>query len=176
MAELKILLEGDPRLRQKALKIRAVDDSLRTLARDMHETIGIAKGVGLAGPQIGVMRRIIAVHVPAGYGDEEQPEVTLTLVNPEIVKAQGREIGPEACLSIPGWVGDVPRATRITIKAIDLGNREIRIKAEGILARVLQHEVDHLDGILYIDRVEDKATLRQVEDEEDDEDESIPAD
>ncbi|HEY7036003.1 MAG TPA: peptide deformylase [Thermomicrobiales bacterium] len=175
MAELEILLEGDPRLRQKALKIRTVDDGLRKLARDMHETMGQAKGVGLAGPQIGVMRRIIAVHVPEGYGDEGQPEVTLSLVNPEIVKAQGREVAPEACLSIPGWIGDVPRATRITVKAIDLNNREVRLKAEGILARVLQHEVDHLDGILYVDRVEDKSTLRQVEDEEE-EDESIPAD
>src|SRR5262245_11440590 len=175
MAELEILLEGDPRLRQKALKIRAVDDSLRKLSRDMHETMGVAKGVGLAGPQVGVMRRIIAVHVPEGYVEEKQPEVTLTLVNPEIVKAQGREVAAEACLSIPGWIGDVPRATRITVKAIDLNNREIRLKAEGILARVLQHEVDHLDGILYVDRVEDKSTLRQVEDE-DEEDESIPAD
>jgi peptide deformylase len=175
MAELGILLEGDPRLRQKALKIRAVDDGLRKLARDMHETMRVAKGVGLAGPQIGVMRRIIAVHVPEGYGEEKQPEVTLTLVNPEIVKSQGREVAAEACLSIPGWVGDVPRATRITVKAIDLSNREIRLKAEGILARVLQHEVDHLDGILYVDRVEDRSTLRQVEDEEE-EDESIPAD
>jgi peptide deformylase len=173
MAELEILLEGDPRLRQKALKIRAVDDGLRKLAREMHETMGVASGVGLAGPQIGVLRRIIAVHVPEGYGEESQPDVTLTLVNPEIVKAQGREVAPEACLSIPGWVGDVPRATRITVKAIDLNNRDVRLKADGILARILQHEVDHLDGILYIDRVEDRSTLRQIEDEED---ESIPAD
>ena len=175
MAKLEVLLEGDPRLRQKALKIRAVDDSLRKLARDMHETMNEESGVGLAGPQIGVMRRIIVVHVPEGYGDEKQPEVTMTLVNPEIVKAQGREVGPEACLSIPGWVGDVPRAVRVTVKAIDLNNREVRIKADGIFARILQHEVDHLDGILYIDRIEDKSTLRPVEDDED-EDESIPAD
>jgi peptide deformylase len=175
MATLEVLLEGDPRLRQKALKIRAVDDSLRKLARDMHETMEEESGVGLAGPQIGVMRRIVVIHVPEAYVDEKQPEVTLTLINPEIVKAQGREVGPEACLSIPGWVGDVPRAERVTVKAIDLNNREIRLKANGILARILQHEVDHLDGILYIDRVEDKSTLRQVEDEED-EDESIPAD
>jgi peptide deformylase len=177
MAILEVLLEGDPRLRQKALKIRAVDDSLRKLARDMHETMNDAPGVGLAGPQIGVMRRIIVVHVPEGYQGEGEPELSMTLVNPEIVKAHGREVGPEACLSIPGWVGDVPRAERITVKAIDLDNKEIRLKADGFLARVLQHEVDHLDGILYIDRVEDKSTLRPVTDDEDeDEDESIPAD
>ncbi len=175
MAILEVLLEGDPRLRQKALKIRTVDDSLRRLAQDMHETMNDAPGVGLAGPQIGVMRRIIVVHVPEGYQGEGEPEISMTLVNPEIVKAQGREIGTEACLSIPGWVGDVPRAQRITVKAIDLNNKEIRLKADGFFARVLQHEVDHLDGILYVDRVEDKSTLRPVEEEED-EDESIPAD
>jgi peptide deformylase len=174
MAKLEVLLEGDQRLRQKALKVRVVDDGLRKLARDMHETMNEVSGVGLAGPQIGVLRRIIVVHVPEGYGGDGQSDVRLTLVNPEIVKAWGREVGPEACLSIPGWVGDVPRAVRVTVKAIDLNNRDVRLKAEGILARVLQHEVDHLEGILYVDRVEDKSTLRQVED--DDEDESIPAD
>jgi peptide deformylase len=137
MAALQILLEGDPRLRQKATKIRAVDDSLRTLSRDMHETIGVANGVGLAGPQIGVMRRIIAVHLPEGYQGEGEPEMSMTLINPEIVKSHGREVGVEGCLSIPGWIGDVPRAERVTVKAIDLNNREIRIKAEGVLARVL---------------------------------------
>jgi len=170
MAELEILLEGDPRLRQKAIKIRSVDDGLRKLARDMHETIGAASGVGLAGPQIGVMRRIIAIHLPEGYQGEDAPEITMTLINPEIVKSHGREVGVEGCLSIPGWIGDVPRAERITLKAIDLDNREIRVKADGMLARVLQHEVDHLDGILYLDRVEDKSTIRQVSDEDDDED------
>jgi peptide deformylase len=178
MTELKILLEGDPRLRQKATKIRAVDDGLRALARDMHETIGVANGIGLAGPQIGVMRRIIAVHLPEGYQGEGEPEISMTLVNPEIVKSHGREVGVEGCLSIPGWIGDVPRAERVTVKALDLNNREVRIKAEGTLARVLQHEVDHLDGILYLDRVEDKSTIRHVadEDEYDDDDDVSAAD
>lgn len=166
MAILDIVLEGDPRLRQKALKIRAVDDSIRRLARDMHETMDAAPGVGLAGPQVGVMRRIIVVHVPEGYQGEGEPEIRLTLINPEILKAQGREIDTEGCLSIPGWVGDVPRAQRITVRAMDLDNRVIRFKAEGFLARVIQHEVDHLDGILFIDRVEDPSTLRQVEEEQ----------
>ncbi|MER3437203.1 MAG: peptide deformylase [Chloroflexota bacterium] len=162
MAILDIVLEGDPRLRQKALKIRAVDESIRRLARDMHETMDAAPGVGLAGPQVGVMRRIIVVHVPEGYQGEDEPEIRMTLVNPEILKAQGREIDTEGCLSIPGWVGDVPRAQRITVRAMDLDNRVIRFKAEGFLARVIQHEVDHLDGILFIDRVEDPTTLRRV--------------
>lgn len=167
MAILEIVLEGDPRLRQKATKIRQVDQSLRKLAQDMHETMLDAPGVGLAAPQVGVSRRLIVVHVPKGYEHEDDPEVTLSLVNPEIVKAQGREIGLEGCLSIPGWVGEVPRFDAITVKAMDLDNRDVRIKAQGYTARVLQHEIDHLDGILFVDRVEDKSTLRPVpEDEE----------
>ncbi len=167
MAILDIVLEGDPRLRQKATKIRSADDGLRRLAADMHETMLDAPGVGLAAPQVGITRRLIVVHVPENYVEEGDPEVTLALVNPEIVKAQGRVVGQEGCLSIPGWVGDVPRADLITVKAMDLENRSIRIKARDFLARVLQHEIDHLDGILYVDRVEDKTTLLRVpEDEE----------
>jgi peptide deformylase len=173
MAVLDILLEGDPRLRQKALKVRAVDDSLRKLAADMRETVLDAPGIGLAGPQVGVSRRLIVVHLPADYEEEGDPEVDLTLVNPEIVKSQGRQIGPEGCLSIPGWVGDVPRAEVVTVRAMDLTNRDVRIKARGMVARVLQHEIDHLDGILFIDRIEDKSTLRRVED--DDEETGEPA-
>ncbi len=162
MALMEIVLEGDPRLRQKATRIRAVDDGLRKIAADMFETMLDAPGVGLAGPQVGVMRRIIVVHLPGGYVEEDDPEVNMTLINPEIVRGQGRESGQEGCLSIPGWVGDVPRMTSITVKAIDLDNRHVRIKAEGMLARVLQHEIDHLDGILFVDRVEDRTTLFEV--------------
>jgi peptide deformylase len=169
MATLEILLEGDPRLRQKALKVRSVDDSLRRLARDMHETMDAAPGVGLAGPQVGVMRRIIVVHVPPGYQEENSPDIVMTLINPEIVKAQGRVVAHEACLSIPGWIGDVPRFERVTVRAIDLDNRQVRFKADGFLARVIQHEIDHLDGILFVDRVEDRSTLRQVEEAEEEE-------
>ena len=169
MALMEIVLEGDPRLRQKASKIRAVDDGLRTIAANMFETMLDAPGVGLAGPQVGVMRRIIVVHLPAEYVNESDPEVSLTLINPEIVKGHGREVGQEGCLSIPGWVGDVPRMTNITVKGIDLDNRHVRLKAEGMLARVLQHEIDHLDGILFVDRVEDRATLFEVVEVDDEE-------
>jgi peptide deformylase len=168
MAVLPIILEGDPRLRQKAMKIRSVDESLRKLAAEMHETMDDAPGVGLAGPQIGVMRRIIVVHVPGEYIGEGETDIRTTLINPEIVKGHGREIATEGCLSIPGWIGDVPRYDLVTVKAMDLNNRDIRIKAQGYYARVIQHEVDHLDGILFVDRVEDKTTLREVQDDEDD--------
>lgn len=169
MAMLEIVLEGDPRLRHKATKIRTVDAGLRKLASDMRETVMAAPGVGLAGPQVGVMRRLIVVHVPAGHETEDDPEVNLALVNPEIVKAHGREVGQEGCLSIPGWVADVPRAEAVTVKAIDLDNKPVRLKLRGFTARVVQHEIDHLDGILYLDRVEDKTTVQRVTEEEFDE-------
>lgn len=165
MAILDIILEGDPRLRQKATKIRAVDDALRRLAADMHETMLAAPGVGLAAPQVGVTRRLIVVHVPENHDREGDPATTLALVNPEIVKAHGHQVGIEGCLSIPGWIGDVPRAEVLTVKAIDLANRPLRLKARGFVARVLQHEIDHLDGILFVDRVEDKSTLRRIPDD-----------
>jgi peptide deformylase len=165
MAKLDIVLEGDPRLRQKATRIKHVDESLRKIAGDMHETMDAAPGVGLAGPQIGLMRRIIVVHV-AKDEEEDQEEVRLTLINPEIVKSHGKVYGQEGCLSIPLWVGEVPRAETITVKAVDLDNKHVRLKAHGYLARVIQHEVDHLDGILFVDRVEDRSTLFQVTEEE----------
>src|ERR687897_342542 len=137
MARLEIITEGDPRLRQKALKIRHAEPGLKQLAADMHETMDLAPGVGLAGPQVGVMRRIIVVHVPEGYDEDDSPDIRLTLLNPEIVKGHGRELAMEGCLSIPGWVGEVPRMSTVTVKALDLDNRPVRIKASGYFARVL---------------------------------------
>jgi peptide deformylase len=166
MALLDILLEGDPRLRQKALRVRNVDDSLRRLAADMHETMMEAPGVGLAAPQVGILRRLIWVHVPENIHDEGEPELSIALVNPEIVKAHGRTLGYEGCLSIPGWTAEVPRAEVVTVKGMGLDNRLVRVKARGWGARVLQHEIDHLDGILFFDRVEDKSTIMQIPDDE----------
>ncbi len=165
MAKLDIILEGDPRLRQRAMRVKNVDERLRKIAADMHETMDAAPGVGLAGPQIGLMRRIIVVHVPKDE-EEKQEETRLTLIDPEIVRSHGKVYGQEGCLSIPHWVGEVPRAETITVKAIDLDNKHVRLKASGFLARVIQHEVDHLDGILFVDRVEDRSTLFEVTEEE----------
>jgi peptide deformylase len=166
MAILDILLEGDERLRQKALRVRNVDDSLRRLAADMFETMIDAPGVGLAAPQVGVLRRLIWVHVPENYQDSGEPELSVALVNPEIVKAHGRVCAYEGCLSIPGWTAEVPRAEIVTVKGMGLDNRPIRIKARSWGARVLQHEIDHLDGILFFDRVEDKSTIVQIPEDE----------
>jgi len=166
MALLDILLEGDARLRQKALRVRTVDDSLRRLADDMFETMLDAPGVGLAAPQIGMLRRLIWIHLPENYHDDGEPGLSVALVNPEIVRAHGRALAYEGCLSIPGWTGEVPRSEVITVKGIGLDNRTVRIKTRGWGARVIQHEIDHLDGILFIDRVEDKSTIIEVPEEE----------
>lgn len=163
MALLDIILEGDPRLRQKANKIRRIDPGLRKLATDMYETMLDAPGVGLAAPQVGVLLRLITVEVPEDYHADGEPGASLILINPEIVKATGsQDDPPEGCLSIPHWVGVVPRAQRVVVKARDLDFKEVRIRAEGFLARVLQHEIDHLDGILFTDRVVDKSTLQYL--------------
>jgi len=166
LAILEIVLEGDPVLRQKAKKLHRVDDGVRKLAADMFETMLDAPGVGLAAPQIGKSIRLIVVHLPEGYDKDGDPEVNLTLVNPEIIKAFGSQTGPEGCLSIPGWAGEVERFASITVKGSDLDNRPVRIKATGHLAVVLQHEIDHLDGILFPDRIPDKSTMWRVTEEE----------
>jgi peptide deformylase len=163
MALLDIILEGDPRLRQKANKIKRVDAGLRRLAEDMYETMLDAPGIGLAAPQVGVLLRLLVVDVPDDYEEEGSKGASLTLINPEIVKATGSQIDPpEGCLSIPNWIGNVPRAQRIVVKARDLDFREVRVRAEGMVARALQHEIDHLDGILFTDRVVDKSTLKYL--------------
>ncbi len=165
MAVLDIVLEGDPRLRQKSVKIRQVDDSIRKLADDMYETIPEAEGVAVAAPQVGVSRRLIVIRymeVDEEKSEDEGEEIMYRLANPEIVRGHGNEVGLEGCLSIPGWVGEVPRFESITVKGIDMDNKPVRVKASGYLARIFQHEIDHLDGILFTDRVEDKATLKFV--------------
>jgi peptide deformylase len=166
MAILKIITEPDPRfaqlsprLRQKSARIEKIDDEVRALAADLLETMFDANGVGLAAPQVGIYKRLIVIHVPAGYDNEDDPEVTLQLVNPEILKAGGREVGIEGCLSFPDMIGEVPRYATVNVRAQDLEGNTLRIKTRGILARVLQHEIDHLDGVLFIDRMDDWTTL-----------------
>lgn len=168
MAKMEILIDGDPRLRQRAQKVRQVDNDLRRIAEDMWETMEDADGVGLAGPQVGLMRRIITVHVAAGMDDEDDPEYQYTLVNPEVVRGYGEQSGLEGCLSIPGWAGEVTRYDRVTVKATGIDNKPVRIKAIGYLARVLQHEIDHLDGVMFTDRMAEDAKLYRVDDLEND--------
>lgn len=154
MAILDIVREPDPILRKKAVKLRKADAGIRKLAEDMWETMMDAPGVGLAAPQIGKSIRLITVRVPADEEDGTE-EANYTLLNPEIIKSNGEQIGAEGCLSIPGIAGNVKRAFNVTVKATDLDNKPIRIKADGYLAVVLQHEIDHLDGVLFTDHIED---------------------
>jgi peptide deformylase len=177
MAILEIITEGDPRLRQKASKVRKVDDAVRKLAKSMMETVEVTPyAIALAAPQVGVLRRVIVVKLPETdpedleEGEEPEGPVELMLANPEVIRSSGQQTGTEGCLSIPGWIGDVTRAMHVTVKARDMDDKEVRIKASGFLSRALQHEIDHLDGILFPDLVEDKETLRYepFDDEEED--------
>ena len=150
----KIVTLPEPVLRRKARKVTDFGPELQALIDDMVETMREAPGVGLAAPQVDVPLRVIVVE----YGSEEDEEVPpklYTVVNPEITRfAQETEIGTEGCLSIPGFVGDVDRPLGVTIKGLNRHGKPMRIKAHGWLARIFQHEVDHLDGILFPDRAE----------------------
>jgi len=146
---LPVRQDGDPVLRQKAKKVSRVDDSLRRLIDDMFYTIynNETRGIGLAAPQVGVSIRVIVVDL---QDDEHEP---MALVNPEIVKASKELVcAAEGCLSVPGLRGDVERPQWVTVKGRDDRGHEKRIRAEGWFARCIQHEIDHLDGILYTDK------------------------
>jgi peptide deformylase len=148
MAVREIRLLGDPVLRQKAEPVAEVDDEIRHLIADMFETMYDADGVGLAAPQVGVSLRVIVVDPR----DESVPP--FALVNPEIVeRAEEVERGEEGCLSIPGLREIVERSARVVVEGLDRDGLPRRIEAEGLVARILQHEIDHLDGILFIDRL-----------------------
>jgi peptide deformylase len=158
MSLRKILTMDYPVLRAKAKKISRFDPWLERLVQDLWETMHDAPGVGLAAPQIGESVRVLVA---------EYEEHKVALVNPEIIKANDeKELGTEGCLSIPGYVGDnVPRAVAVTVKARDPKGKEIRIKAESWWARILQHEIDHLNGVLYIDLIDPKDVRPVSEDE-----------
>ena len=164
MAIRKILTMDYPVLRAKAKKVSRFDPWLERLVQDMWETMHEAPGVGLAAPQIGESVRVLVAEY---FDDARDEEHKVALVNPEIVKASDEEeLGTEGCLSIPGYVGDnVPRALAVTVKARDPKGKEIRVKAEGWWARILQHEIDHLNGVLYIDYIDPKDVRPVSEDE-----------
>ena len=144
----------NPILRQKAKKVHHFEPSLQKLINDMFETMQDANGVGLAAPQIGMSIRIFV----AEYEDRK-----VAVFNPEIVKAEGEALGTEGCLSIPGYVGDnIRRATKVVVKGQDARGKSIRISAEGWFARIVQHEIDHLNGILFIDRLDQPTDLREM--------------
>jgi len=148
MARLEVKYVGDPILRTVAKPVEAIDDDLRKLAEDMLETMYAEEGVGLAAPQIGLDKRLIVVDAQE---EELQP---FALVNPSVVEAsEETERAEEGCLSLPGLKELVERPVRVTVEALNLDGEAVRIEADGLLSRILQHEVDHLDGILFVDRV-----------------------
>ncbi len=154
MAIHKIITTENPILRQKAKKVHRFDPSIAKLIDDMFETMHAAHGVGLAAPQIATSLRVFVA---------EFEEHKIAMVNPEIIKAEGEELGSEGCLSIPGYVGDnIRRATSVVVKGQDARGKAIRVRAEGWFARILQHETDHLDGILFLDRLDRPEDLREV--------------
>jgi peptide deformylase len=145
----EIRMLGDPVLRAPSEAVDEVDDGVRTLVADLMDTMYDADGVGLAAPQVGVGLRVIVVDTR-----EEDGEGPLALVNPSIVEASGdTEKAEEGCLSIPGIADIVERPARVVIEALDPEGRPLRVEADGLRARALQHEVDHLDGVLFLDRL-----------------------
>jgi peptide deformylase len=159
MAVLPIRTVPDPVLRKKTKRVSTIDRSIKKLIADMRETLHADAGrVGLAAPQVGVSLRVAVICLP----EEED----IILINGEIVRRKGQRLVSEGCLSIPGYVGQLYRAESVTAKGLDLSGKEIRIKAEGLLSQALEHEIDHLNGMLYIDRMENPEALRKIEPED----------
>jgi peptide deformylase len=162
MAIREIIQPDNPVLRQKGKKVGNFGKALQTLIDDMVETMRAAPGVGLAAPQVAVSQRVIVAEPPE---DEEDPTSgkLYVVVNPEIVRASKEmEEGVEGCLSIPGWAGQVERHVAVMVKGLDRQGKPLRIKAQGYLARILQHEIDHLDGVLFIDRITDPEKIWRI--------------
>jgi peptide deformylase len=155
MAILPIRTVPDPVLRQKAKRIKAIDKSVRKLISDMQETLRTASGAGLAANQVGQTLRLIVLNVPGAD--------CKVVVNPEVIRRIGSRVVNEGCLSIPGYVGEIKRSELVRVKGQDARGKEIKIKAEGLLAEVLEHEIDHLNGILYIDHLESPEKFRKLE-------------
>jgi len=158
MAVIPIRELPDPILRQKAKRVRTINGSIRKLIADMVETMHAAPGVGLAAPQVGVPLRVIVI----GMSEEED----IAIINPQIVRRTGERLVNEGCLSIPGYMGEIKRAESVRAKGRDQNGKEIRIKADELLAQALEHEIDHLNGVLYIDHLESQDKLRKIEPDE----------
>ncbi len=143
----KILKLGDETLRKNSKPMQKFDLRLWLLLRDMADTMYKAEGVGLAAPQVGILRRVVVIDVQDGKG-------LIELVNPEIIAAEGEQAGAEGCLSVPGRQGYVVRPEKVTVRAQDRKGKPFELTGEGLLARALCHEIDHLDGIMYVDKMD----------------------
>jgi len=142
-----IVKYGSQVLRLPCAPVTQIDPAVKSLVRDLFDSMKAAEGVGLAAPQLGVLKRVVVVDI-----SRQQPEILpISLINPRIVAAQGREVGEEGCLSFPDLYGPVPRHTQVRVEALDIQGKQFAVEAEGFYARALQHEIDHLDGKLFID-------------------------
>lgn len=145
MAVLDIKKAGEKVLKEKAQPVAKIDRKIKKLVDDMLETMYDADGVGLAAPQVGVSARIVVLDVGEG---------PIELINPELIEKEGCELGAEGCLSIPGIYGEVERYAKVTVEGLNRTGKKVRITGEGLLARALQHEIDHLEGVLFIERAQ----------------------
>lgn len=150
MALLEIKRYPEKVLREKALPVLDIDREIQRLVDDMIETMYAAPGIGLAAPQVGISKRIIVIDVSIKEG-EKTP--LIVLVNPEIINTEGEIESEEGCLSLPGYITTVKRAERVIVRGLNRDGKEIKIEGDGLLSRALQHEIDHLDGVLLIDRI-----------------------
>jgi peptide deformylase len=147
MPQLEILTFPDPRLRQAARPVEQVDDGIRRLVDDMLETMYEAPGIGLAAVQVNVAKRVVVIDL------SEEQDQALCLINPEILASSGEEQMEEGCLSVPGFYEPVTRAERVTVRALDRDGKPFELEADGLLAVCIQHEIDHLDGRLFVDHI-----------------------
>lgn len=144
MAIRNIRKDGDEVLRKKCRVVEKIDDRILTLLKDMADTMYEAQGVGLAAPQVGILKRVVVIDVGEGL---------IELINPEIIEASGEQIGAEGCLSIPGKYGEVERPEKVKVRAMNTKGETVEYEGEGFLAVAFCHELDHLDGVLYTDKV-----------------------
>lgn len=158
MATRNVVIRGDALLQKKSRPVEKFDERLHVLIDDMIETMHKKEGVGIAAPQVGILRRVVII--------EPDPETTMALVNPEILESEGSEEGTEGCLSVPEVWGVVARPTHVVVKAQDRDGNTFKFNADGFAARVVCHELDHLDGVLFTDKV-----IRYVEPEEEEDSE-----
>ena len=149
MAILDIVYYGDPRLEQLSEPVSEVTTEIRRFVKDMFETMYFTNGVGLSAPQIGVHKRVIVIDTSGGNDRSQQ----IALINPVIVDVAGEQTGSEGCLSFPGLFADVTRANYVKVRGVDLNGKEIMLEGTELLARALLHEIDHLDGILFVSRM-----------------------
>lgn len=162
MAVLPLTMMDSPVLHQKAKRVRKIDDSIQKLIDDMIETMyQLGGAAGLAAPQVGIPLQVVVVELPESG--------LITLINPQVIKSSGEHEVTEGCLSLPGYRGSIKRAESVTVKGRDRYGKEVRIKAEGLFAQALQHEVDHINGVVYVDHLESMDNLYKAEPEDDDE-------